>query len=99
MLRVIDTLRAHYDVVQYGCLEYHRHKYPLSLKATDRYRGSHELIDGPTNGVFRPRSPRAHALPHDKTSHIQSHSGHRIAPRPSPKMPFMSTDSVITVAP
>jgi hypothetical protein len=37
------------DVVQYGCLEYHPHKYPLSLKAADRYRGSHELNDGPIN--------------------------------------------------
>jgi hypothetical protein len=29
VLSVIDTLRSRYDVVQYGCLEYRPHKYPL----------------------------------------------------------------------
>jgi hypothetical protein len=29
VLRIVDALRSRYDVVQYGCLEYHPHKYPL----------------------------------------------------------------------
>ena len=29
VLRVIDTLRSRYDVVQYGCLDYPPHSYPL----------------------------------------------------------------------
>jgi len=29
VLRVVDTLRSRYDVVQYGCLEYHPRTYPL----------------------------------------------------------------------
>jgi hypothetical protein len=29
VLSVVDTLRSRYDVVQYDCLEYHPHRYPL----------------------------------------------------------------------
>jgi hypothetical protein len=29
VLRVVDTLRSRYDVIQYGCLEYRPHRYPL----------------------------------------------------------------------
>ena len=29
VLRIIDTLRSRYDVVQYGCLDYPPHNYPL----------------------------------------------------------------------
>jgi hypothetical protein len=36
VLRVVDTLRSRYDVVQYGCLEYHPHKFPLfAIKSRD----------------------------------------------------------------
>jgi hypothetical protein len=36
VLRVVDTLRSRYDVVQYGSLEYHPHSYPLfAIKSPD----------------------------------------------------------------
>jgi hypothetical protein len=37
VLRVVDTLRSRYDVVQYHCLEYPPHNYPLfAIKSRDR---------------------------------------------------------------
>lgn len=36
VLRVVDTLRSRYNVVQYDCLEYHPYKYPLfAIKSRD----------------------------------------------------------------
>jgi hypothetical protein len=40
VLRVVDTLRSRYDVVQYGCLEYHPHTYPLFAIKSPAWRDS-----------------------------------------------------------
>jgi hypothetical protein len=40
VLRVIEALRSRFDVVQYGWLEYHPHKYPLFAIKSRAWRGS-----------------------------------------------------------
>jgi hypothetical protein len=40
VLRVVDTLRSHFDVVQYGLLEYHPHRYPLFAIKSRAWRDS-----------------------------------------------------------
>jgi hypothetical protein len=40
VLRVVDTLRSRYDVVQYGCLEYHPLTYPLFAIKSPAWRDS-----------------------------------------------------------